>query len=196
VSGLRRSGILLLLLRPRKEGWLGWERESEGGQDRRGMLVLGRGGDVEWMHSNASIIDKGQSDYDCSVSLVLLRKPSDDTRPNSPRVAERGRSGSLLLLDPTQVLCKALLLASFHIPHPSPLKPSPMPRHPPPEPILGGRSSVIPVIQSSLSSRSELNRSSKPAKRLRSERVSDPQTEGSNSPWSGMKKRGWWWAYR
>jgi hypothetical protein len=121
VSGLRRSGILLLLLRPRKEGWLGWERESEGGQDRRGMLVLGRGGDVEWMHSNASIIDKGQSDYDCSVSLVLLRKPSDDTRPNSRRVAERGRSGSLLLLDPTQVLCKALLLASFHIPHPSTL---------------------------------------------------------------------------
>ncbi|PMD59094.1 uncharacterized protein K444DRAFT_423602 [Hyaloscypha bicolor E] len=136
------------------------------------------------MHSNASIIDKGQSDYDCSVSFLLLRKPSDDTRPNSRRVAERGRSGSLLLLDPTQVLCKALLLASFHIPHPSSLtpQPSPMPRPPPPEPILGGRSSVIPVIQSSLSSRSELNRSSKPAKRLRSERVSDPQTEGSNSP--------------
>jgi hypothetical protein len=86
-SGLRRSSILLHLLRPRKEGWLGWERESEGGQDRRGMPVLGRGGDVEWMHSSASIIDKGQSDYTTAVSVfLLLRKPSDDTRPNSRRV--------------------------------------------------------------------------------------------------------------
>jgi hypothetical protein len=38
------------------------------------MPVLGRGGDVEWMHSNASIIDKGQSDYDCSVSLFTAEK--------------------------------------------------------------------------------------------------------------------------
>jgi hypothetical protein len=54
VSRLRRSGIYYLLLRPRKEGWLGKDRERAG---QNGMPVW-KGDWSGCAPSNASIIDR------------------------------------------------------------------------------------------------------------------------------------------
>jgi hypothetical protein len=102
-------------------------KEGRTGQERACQRSVG-GGDVEWTHRNASIIDKGHSDYDCSVSLLPapLRKPSDDTRAQQPQGGRMWAEWIVTVAGHDTVLRKVLLLASFHIHAHAPPAPEPI----------------------------------------------------------------------